>query len=223
MLNKLDFFTHLKSKEKQFVRSIRIIGIILSTVAVFLALNWFLNTLMPLNQLNSLQPSKAEVLTEDMLTTALLECHMSQNWTTSSPKLLLNCDGSEVRVQQAPRNIKNLSSKIVAPGQKRAIAISDPVVMIGKMVPGKDSNAVEADLLAYGNRSSNLSALQASGVLQIVSAEMTGLLGILLLFIDWRLSRARRAHRTNEAWQAEKAYASSDHRLVEQSTYPRKR
>ena len=205
------------------MRSLRIIGIFLSTVAVFLALNWFINTLMPLNQLNGLQPSKAEVLTEDTLTSAaLLECHMSQNWTTSSPKLLLNCDGSEVGVQQTPRNIKNLSSKIVAPGQKQAIAVSDPVVMIGKVAAGKNSNVVEADLLAYGNRSSNLSALQASGVLQIISAEVTGLLGILLLFIDWRVSRARRVRRASEAWQAEQAYAASDHKLVEQ-LYQRKR
>jgi len=204
------------------VRSLRIIGIFLSTVAVFLALNWFFNTLMPLNRLNSLQPARVEVLTEDTLSSAaLLECHISQNWTTSSPKLLLNCNGNEVGVQQAPKNIKNLSSKIVAPGQKRAIAVSDPVVMIGKMAPGKSSNLVEADLLAYGSRSSNLSALQSSGVLQIISAEVTGLLGILLLFIDWRLSRARHALRASEDWQAEKAYAG--HKLVKQSTYERKR
>jgi len=204
------------------VRSLRIIGIFLSTVAVFLALNWFFNTLMPLNRLNSLQPARVEVLTEDTLSSAaLLECHISQNWTTSSPKLLLNCNGNEVGVQQAPKNIKNLSSKIVAPGQKRAIAVSDPVVMIGKMAPGKGSNLVEADLLAYGSRSSNLSALQSSGVLQIISAEVTGLLGILLLFIDWRLSRARHALRASEDWQAEKAYAG--HKLVKQSTYERKR
>ena len=204
------------------MRSLRIIGIFLSTVAVFLALNWFFNTLMPLNRLNSLQPARVEVLTEDTLSSAaLLECHISQNWTTSSPKLLLNCNGNEVGVQQAPKNIKNLSSKIVAPGQKRAIAVSDPVVMIGKMAPGKSSNLVEADLLAYGSRSSNLSALQSSGVLQIISAEVTGLLGILLLFIDWRLSRARHALRASEDWQAEKAYAS--HKLVKQSTYERKR
>lgn len=204
------------------MRSLRIIGIFLSTVAVFLALNWFFNTLMPLNRLNSLQPARVEVLTEDTLSSAaLLECHISQNWTTSSPKLLLNCNGNEVGVQQAPKNIKNLSSKIVAPGQKRAIAVSDPVVMIGKMAPGKGSNLVEADLLAYGSRSSNLSALQSSGVLQIISAEVTGLLGILLLFIDWRLSRARHALRASEDWQAEKAYAG--HKLVKQSTYERKR
>ena len=204
------------------MRSLRIIGIFLSTVAVFLALNWFFNTLMPLNRLNSLQPARVEVLTEDTLSSAaLLECHISQNWTTSSPKLLLNCNGNEVGVQQAPKNIKNLSSKIVAPGQKRAIAISDPVVMIGKMAPGKGSNLVEADLLAYGSRSSNLSALQSSGVLQIISAEVTGLLGILLLFIDWRLSRARHALRASEDWQAEKAYAG--HKFVKQSTYERKR
>lgn len=203
------------------MRSLRIIGIFLSTVAVFLALNWFFNTLMPLNQLNSLQPSRAEVLTEDMLGAALLECHISRNWTTSSPSLLLNCDGNEVGVQQTPRNIKNLSSKIVAPGQKRAIVVSDPVVMIGKMASGKN-NVVEADLLAYGSRNSNLSALQASGVLQIISAEVTGLLGILLLFIDWRLSRARRV-RTDEAWQVEKTYASSNHTSVKQSLHQRKR
>lgn len=204
------------------MRSLRIIGIFLSTVAVFLALNWFFNTLMPLNQLNSLQPSRAGVLTENALSAVLLECHISQNWTLSSPRLLLNCDGSEVGVQQAPKNIRNLSSKMVAPGQKKAIAVSDPVVMIGKMASGKNSNVVEADLLAYGNRSSNLSAFQASGVLQIISAEVAALLGILLLFIDWRLSRARRARRINEAWQAEQAYAASDHKLV-QSTHWRKR
>lgn len=204
------------------MRSLRIIGIFLSTVAVFLALNWFFNTLMPLNQLNSLQPARVEVLTEDTLSSAaLLECHISQNWTTSSPKLLLNCNGNEVGVQQAPKNIKNLSSKIVAPGQKRVIAASDPVVMIGKMAPGKSSNLVEADLLAYGSRSSNLSALQSSGVLQIISAEVTALLGILLLFIDWRLSRARHALRASEGWQSEKAYAG--HKLVKQSMYERKR
>jgi hypothetical protein len=198
------------------VRSLRIIGIFLSTIAVFLALNWFFNTLMPLNRLNSLQPLRAAVLTEDTLSSAaLLECHMSQNWTVSSPKLLLNCYGSEVGVQQTPKNIKNLSSKIVTPGQKKAIAVSDPVVMIGKIASGKDSNAIEADLLAYGNRSSNLSAFQASGVLQIIGAEVTGLLGILLLFIDWRLSRARRAHRAGEAWRAEKVYASSGRKFVE--------
>jgi hypothetical protein len=202
------------------VRSLRITGIFLSTVAVFLALNWFFNTLMPLNQLNSLQPSRGEVLTEDTLSsTALLECHISQNWTTSSPQLLLNCDGHEVGVQQAPKNIKNLSSKIVAPGQRRAIAISDPVVMIGKMAPGKNNTVVEADLLAYGSRSSNLSALQTSGVLQIISAEVTGMLGILLLFIDWRLSRAQRARKASETGQSEKSYISSDHKFTNQSTY----
>jgi hypothetical protein len=205
------------------VRSLRIIGIFLSTVAVFLALNWFFNTLMPLNQLNSLQPSKAEVLTQEISSKALLECHMSQNWTTSSPKLLLNCDGSEVGVQQVPKDIKNLSSKIVAPGQTQAIAVSDPVVMIGKIASIENSSVIEADLLAYGNRSSNLSALQAIGVLQIISAELIGLLGILLLFIDWRLSRARRARRAHEAWQAEKAYASSSQKPVEQPLSQRKR
>jgi len=123
--------------------------------------------------------------------------------------------------QQAPKNIKNLASKSVAPGEKRAIAVSDPVVMIGKMSPGKNSNLVEADLLAYGSRSSNLSTLQSSGVFQIISAEVTGLLGILLLFIDWRLSRARRALRASEGWQSEKAYA--DHKFVEQSTHKRNR
>ncbi len=206
------------------MRSLRIIGIFLSTVAVFFAFNWFLNTLMPLNRLNSLQPKKAEVLTQDITGSAvLLECTMSQNWTVSSSGLLLNCDGSEVWVQQAPSNIKNLSSKVVASGQKKAIAIGDPVVVIGKMASsdstgkdstGKDSTSkgshvIEADLLAYGNRNTNLSAFQANGVLQIISAEVTGLLGVLLLFIDWRISRARRAHRTGEAWQAEKAYVSS--------------
>jgi hypothetical protein len=205
------------------VRSLRIIGIFLSTVAVFLALNWFFNTLMPLNQLNSLQPSKAEVLTGEISSIALLECHMSQNWTTNSPKLLLNCDGSEVGVQQAPKDIKNLSSKIVAPGQKQAIAVSDPVVMISKVPSVKNSNVMEAELLAYGNRNSNLSDLQAIGVLQIISAELIGILGILLLFIDWRLSRARRARRASEAWQAEKAYVSSNHKLVEQPLHQRKR
>jgi hypothetical protein len=205
------------------VRSLRIIGIFLSTVAVFLALNWFLNTLMPLNQLNSLQPSRAEVLNEDTLSsTALLECHVSRNWTTSSPALLLNCNGSEVGVQQEPKNIKNLSSKIVAPGQKKAIAVSDPVVMIGKMASGRNSNVIEADLLAYGNRSSNLSALQTNGVLQIISAEVTGLLGILLLFIDWRLLRARRARIAGEVLQAEKAYASSGQKTREQPPYQHK-
>lgn len=204
------------------MRSLRIIGIFLSAVAVFLAFNWFFNTLMPLNQLSSLQPARVEVLTEDTLSSAaLLECHISQNWTTSSPKLLLNCNGNEVEVQQAPKNIKNLASKSVAPGEKRAIAVSDPVVMIGKMSPGKNSNLVEADLLAYGSRSSNLSTLQSSGVFQIISAEVTGLLGILLLFIDWRLSRARRALRASEGWQSEKAYA--DHKFVEQSTHKRNR
>ncbi|MBW4517131.1 MAG: hypothetical protein KME11_18145 [Timaviella obliquedivisa GSE-PSE-MK23-08B] len=205
------------------MRSLRIIGIFLSTVAVFLALNWFLNTLMPLNQLNSLQPSRAEVLNEDTLSsTALLECHVSRNWTTSSPALLLNCNGSEVGVQQEPKNIKNLSSKIVAPGQKKAIAVSDPVVMIGKMASGRNSNVIEADLLAYGNRSSNLSALQTNGVLQIISAEVTGLLGILLLFIDWRLLRARRARIAGEVLQAEKAYASSGQKTREQPPYQHK-
>ncbi len=177
---------------------------------------------MPLNQLNSLQPSRGSVLAEDTLGAALMECHMSQSWTTSSPRLLLNCNGSEVGVQQNPGNIKNLSSKMVAPGQKRAIAVSDPVVMIGKVATGKDSSVVEADLLAYGNRSSNLAALQASGVLQIISAEVIGLLGILLLFIDWRVSRARRVRRASEAWQVEQAYTASDHQLVEQ-LYQRKR
>ncbi|NJR39714.1 MAG: hypothetical protein HC781_13955 [Leptolyngbyaceae cyanobacterium CSU_1_4] len=205
------------------MRSLRIIGIFLSTVAVFLALNWFFNTLMPLNQLNSLQPSRATVLTEDTLSSdALLECHMSQNWTTSSPTLLLNCNGSEVEVQQTPQNIKNLSAKIVAPGQKRAIAVSDPIVMIGKMAAGRNSNLIEADLLAYGNRSSNLSALQTSGVLQIISAEVTGLLGILMLFIDWRLSRARHARRASEVLHPEKAYAASGKKIVEKPPYQHK-
>lgn len=210
------------------MRSLKIIGIFLSTIAIFLALNWFLNTLMPLNRLNSLQPKKAAVLTQDALSSAaLLECTMSRNWTTSSPGLLLTCDGKEVWVQQPLSNIKNLSSKIVASGQKRAIAVSDPIVVIGKMtsaqdITGKDSNVIEADLLAYGNRSTNLSAFQASGVFQIIGAEVTGLLGILLLFIDWRISRARRARRASEVWQAEHAYAASP-RLMEQPMYQPKR
>lgn len=211
------------------MRSLRIIGIFLSTIAVFLALNWFFNTLMPLNRLNSLQPKRADILTQDALSSAaLLECTISQNWTTSSPGLLLACDGNEVWVQQAPSSVKNLSSKVVASGQKRAIAVSDPVVVIGKMtsaqdITGKDSNVIEADLLAYGNRSTNLSAFQASGVFQIIGAEVTGLLGVLLLFLDWRMSRARRARRASESWQAENAYTSSHPRLIEQPMYQPKR
>jgi hypothetical protein len=206
-------------RSRSGTRSLQILGLFLTTISIYLFLNWFNNVLLPLSLLKSLPVTRAvPAIHEIRLGNVLMECHVSQNWTTSSPKLLLNCDGSEVRVQQAPRNIKNLSSKIVAPGQKRAIAISDPVVIIGKMAPGKSSNLVEADLLAYGNRSSNLSALQASGVLQIVSAEMTGLLGLLLLFIDWRLSRARRARRISEAWQAEKVHASSHRKNDSHST-----
>jgi hypothetical protein len=211
------------------VRSLRIIGIFLSTIAVVLAFNWFLNTLMPLNRLNGLQPKRAEVLSQDALSSgALLECTMSQNWTMNSPGLLLTCDGNEVWVEQAPSSIKNLSSKVVALGQKRAIAISDPVVVIGKMasgqdITGKDNNVIEADLLAYGNRSTNLSAFQTSGVWQIVGAEVTGLLGILLLLIDWRISSARRVRRAAEAWQAEQACASSRPKPAKQPMHQPKR
>jgi hypothetical protein len=203
------------------VRSLRIIGIFLSTVAVFLALNWFLNTLMPLNRLNSLQPTKAEVLAQSPAGSAgLLECYMSPNWTKSSPSLLLDCGGSEMRVQKTPSDIKNLSAKVTAPGERKTIAISDPVVVVGKMSSnqlGKDSNALEAELVAYGNRSTNLSSFQASGVLQIIGAEIIGLFGILFLFVDWRISRSRRAKRTMEAWQAEKNYAASNHKLAEKA------
>jgi hypothetical protein len=216
--------THLKSKEKLFVRSLRIIGIFLSTVAVFLAFNWFLNTLMPLNRLNGLQPTKAEIFAQAAPgSTGLLECYMSPNWTKNSSGILLDCDGSEMRVQKSPGDIKNLSAKVTAPGKKKEIAVSDPVVVVGKMVSdqsgkdslGKDSNAIEAELLAYGNRSTNLSVFQASGVLQIIAAEIVGLLGILFLFLDWRITRSRRARRTREALQVEKTYAFSKDNLVE--------
>jgi hypothetical protein len=206
------------------VRSLRIIGIFLSTVAVFLALNWFLNTLMPLNRLNGLQPTKTEVLAQSAAgSVGLLECYMSPNWTKSSPGLLLDCGGSEMRVQKTPGDIKNLSAKVTAPGQKKTIAISDPVVVVGKMSSGqlgKDSNALEAELIAYGNRSTNLSSFQASGVLQIIGAEIIGLFGILFLFIDWRISRSRRAKRAMEAWQTEKHYASN-HKLAEKTGHKR--
>jgi hypothetical protein len=209
------------------VRSLRIIGIFLSTVAVFLAFNWFLNTLMPLNRLNGLQPTKAEVLAlRPAGSVGLLECYMSPNWTQSSPGLLLDCGGIEMRVQKTPNDIQNLSAKVTAPGEKRAIAVSDPVVVVGKMSSamdtlGRDSNAIDAELIAYGNRNTNLAIFQASGVLQIISAEIIGLVGILFLFIDWRVSRSRRAKRAMEAWQAEKNYVAS--RSVEKSAYRSKR
>jgi hypothetical protein len=211
------------------VRSLRIIGIFLSTVAVFLAFNWFLNTLMPLNRLNGLQPIKAEVLAQRPAgTIGLLECYMSPNWTTGSSSLLLDCGGSEIRVQQSPSDIKNLAAKVTAPGEKKVLAVSDPVVVVGKMSSnnlgnslGKDSNAIDAELVAYGRRSTNLAIFQASGVLQIIGAEIIGLFAILFLFIDWRVSRSRQSKRTREAWQAEKSYAAS--KRVEKSAYQPKR
>jgi hypothetical protein len=210
------------------VRSLRIIGIFLSTVAVFLAFNWFLNTLMPLNRLNGLQPTKAEVFAlRPAGSVGLLECYMSPNWTQSSPALLLDCGGIEMRVQKTPNDIQNLSAKVTAPGEKRAIAVSDPVVVVGKLSSdtgnslGRDSNAIDAELIAYGNRNTNLAIFQASGVLQIISAEIIGLVGILFLFIDWRISRSRRAKRAMEAWQAEKNYAASQ--TVEKSAYRSRR
>jgi hypothetical protein len=212
------------------VRSLRIIGIFLSTVAVFLAFNWFLNTLMPLNRLNGLQPIKAEAFVQGAPgSTGLLECYMSPNWTKSSSGILLDCDGNEMRIQKSTDAIKNLSAKVTAPGEKKAIAISDPVVVVGKLVAdrssnsGKDSNAIEAELLAYGNRSTNLSVFQASGVLQIIAAEIIGLFGILFLFLDWRIARTRRARRAHEAWQVEKTYAASVETLIEKPFYQHKR
>jgi hypothetical protein len=199
------------------------IGISLSTIAVFLTFNWFLNTLMPLNRLNSLQPTQAHTLLSNPLNVALLECNMSQNWQANNSGLLLDCDTSEIQVQQPPSHIKNIASKVVAPGQKKAIAISDPIVVVGKMAPGKDSNVITAELLAYGNRGTNLSTFQANGVLQIIGAEVTGLLGVLLLFIDWRISRKRRARKTADAWQAEKTYPSSKQHLFEIPVYQPKR
>jgi hypothetical protein len=218
-----------------FVRSLRIIGIFLSTVAVFFAFNWFLNTLMPLNRLNGLQPTKAELFIQAAPgSMGLLECYMSPNWTENSSGILLDCDGNEMQVQKSPSDIKNLSAKVTAPGEKKTIATSDPVVVVGKLASdrlgkdrlgkdrlGKDSNAsnaghaIEAELLAYGNRSTNLSAFQASGVLQIIAAEIVGLFGILLLFLDWRITRSRRARRTREALQVEKSYAFSKDHLIE--------
>lgn len=212
------------------MRSLRIIGIFLSTVAIFLAFNWFLNILMPLNRLNGLQPIKAEVFAlRPAGSVGLLECYMSPNWTQSSPSLLLDCGGIEMRVQKTPSDIKNLSAKVTAPGEKKAIAISDPVVVVGKMSSdtlgkdslGRDSNAIDAELIAYGNRNTNLAIFQASGVLQIISAEIIGLVAILCLFIDWRVSRSRRAKRAMEAWQAEKNYAASQ--SVAKSAYRSKR
>jgi hypothetical protein len=184
---------HLKSKEKEFMRLFRIIGVFLSIVALCLLINWLFNTLMPLNRLNSLQPVKLKEL-KARSSVALLECYVSRNWTTQSPEFLLNCDGNEVRVQRPSGTIYHLSSKVVATGQKKAIAASDPIVIVGKWVSddlGKDRNAIQADLLAYGNRRTNLSIFQFNGVLQIMGAELAALLGILFLFIDWRMPKNR--------------------------------
>jgi hypothetical protein len=200
-----------------FVRPLRIIGIFLSTVAVFLIFNWFLNTLLPLNRLNALQPSVALADTALQPEAALLECHMSQNWSANLKGLLLNCGDNEVRVNRNVTEIKNMPTYVS--GKVKAIAPSDPVVIVGKTASG---NVVDAEIVAYGSRATNLSVFQANGIMQIVLAEIVGVLGLLALFIDWRLARAKRARRKMQAWQAEQAYAASP-RLVEQPVYQRRR
>jgi hypothetical protein len=199
-----------------FVRPIRIIGIFLSTVTVFLTFNWFLNTLIPLNRLNSLQPSPT-LADAALKPEALLECHMSQDWSANPKGLLLNCGDNEVRVNKNVTEIKNMPTH--SSGKVKAIAPSDPVVIVGKTAADA---VVDAEIVAYGSRATNLSAFQANGIMQIVLAEIVGILGILALFIDWRLARAKRARRTLQAWQAEQAYAASP-QLVEQPVYQHRR
>jgi hypothetical protein len=199
------------------MRLFRIIGVFLSIVALCLTINWLFNTLIPLNQLNRLQPVKFKEL-KARSSVALIECYMSQNWTTQSPELLLNCDGNEVRVQQSPRDIYHLSSKGVATGQKKTIAASDPIVIVGKWVTdglGKDSNAIQADLLAYGNRRTNLSIFQSNGMLQIIGAELTALLGILFLFIDWHMPKKRCNLRFSKFRQSRHTSSFSYYKLFE--------
>ncbi len=198
------------------MRPLRIIGISLSTAAVFLAANWFLNTLVPLNRLNSLQPSIAP--TDAVNPASLLECHMSQNWSANLNGLLLTCNGDEVRVNKNATEIKNLPMNEA--GHATAIKPSDPIVLVG--TKEVNSNVVNAELVAYGNRDTNLSAFQTNGILQIILAEVVGGLGVLALFIDWRIARARQVQRTKQAWQAEQAYAASP-QLVEQPIYQRRR
>jgi hypothetical protein len=200
------------------VRPLRIIGIFLSTVAVFLTFNWFLNTLVPLNRLNSLQPAIA-FAESTLVPASLMECHMSQDWSANRQGLLLNCGGNEVRVNKSVNDIKNIPTN--ASGHVKAIEASDPLVVVGSKE--LNSNVLDAELIAYGNRGSNLSVFQANGILQIILAEVVGGLGILALFIDWRIVRARRVRRTLQAWQAEQTYAASPQQLVEQPVYQRRR
>jgi hypothetical protein len=199
-----------------FVRPIRIIGIFLSTVAVFLTFNWFLNTLIPLNRLNSLQPSPT-LADAALKPEALLECHMSQDWSANLKGLPLNCGNNEVRVNKNVTEIKNMPTH--SSGQVKAIAPSDPVVIVGKVA---SDAVVDAEIVAYGSRATNLSTFQANGIMQIVLAEIIGVLGILALFIDWRMARAKRDRHRLQAWQAEQAYAASP-QLVEQPVYQRRR
>jgi hypothetical protein len=208
-------FSPLKSKEELFVRPLRIIGISLSAAAVFLAANWFSNTLVPLNRLNSLQPAIAST---EVSPASLLECTMSQNWSANLNSLLLTCNGDEVQVNKRVTDIKNMPPD--GAGRPTAIKPSDPIVLVG--TKELNSNVINAEFVAYGNRGSNLSAFQSSGILQIILAEVVGGLGILALFIDWRIARARRVERTMQAWQAEQAYAASP-QLVEQPVYQRRR
>jgi hypothetical protein len=197
-----------------FVRPLRIIGISLSAAAVFLAAHWFSNTLVPLNRLNSLQPSIASAATSPA---ALLECHMSSNWSASQDGLLLTCNGNEMRVNKSINEIKNMPMD--AKGRATVIKPSDPIVLVGTQE--LNSDLIKAEFVAYGNRGTNLSAFQSNGILQIILAEVVGGLGILALFVDWRIARARRVKRTMQAWQAEQAYAASP-QLVEQPIYQRR-
>lgn len=201
------------------MRPLRIIGISLSAAAVFLAANWFSNTLVPLNRLNSLQPAIALAGTASTSSPAsLLECTMSQNWSESLNALLLTCNGDEVQVNKRVTDIKNMPPD--GAGRPTAIKPSDPIVLVG--TKALHSNVINAEFVAYGNRGSNLSAFQSSGILQIILAEVVGGLGILALFIDWRIARARRVERTMQAWQAEQAYAASP-QLIKQPVYQRRR
>jgi hypothetical protein len=205
-----------------FVRPIRIIGIFLSTVAVYLAFNWFLNTLVPLNRLNGLQPTKASTLIDKTIETpALFECYVSPEWASSMPNLLLNCDGQEVQVQRHANEVRNLPPLASGSSGLKAIAKSDPVVVIGQMASDR-RQINQLELVAYGNRDTNLTTFQSDGIMQIFLAEVVGLLGLLALFIDWRIGKARRARRM-AAWQAEQAYATPSSKPMEKSTQHNRR
>ncbi|MCU0565354.1 MAG: hypothetical protein MUF49_02010 [Oculatellaceae cyanobacterium Prado106] len=212
------------------MRLLRIIGIFLSSIAVFLLLSWLLNTLVPLNRLNSLQPLKPQELASTPPgTLVLFECHIGSTLANpeSTQQLPLDCGNDNFLVQYAASHIKNLPPVQENSNQTRAIAISDPVVVIGKVQSGEGNRTVKAELVAYGSRLSNLNTFRGSGILQIIVAEVIGGIGILAIFIDWRMARSKRNHHIRTARQMEQAQTlqkqNLQQQLAEAPVYQRRR